>query len=276
LSLDHKRQLIEPNHPEISVVRQCELLDLARSSWYYKPVAVDPYELHLMNLIDAQYTKTPFYGIRRMTAWLRTQGEVVNHKRVQRLMRQMGIEAIYPRPRTTLGADNARRYPYLLKGLIIDAPNSVWSTDITYIRLAKGFVYLVAIIDWYSRYVLSWQLSNTMDIHFCLVALEQALQLGQPVIFNSDQGSQFTSHQFTSYLESRDIRISHDGKGRAFDNIFIERLWRSVKYEEVYLKDYSSVAVAIEGLSNYFEFYNHQRLHQALNYQVPAAVHFSS
>lgn len=267
---------MEPNHPDISVARQCELLDLARSSWYYKPIAVAPYQLHLMNLIDAQYTKTPFYGIRRMTAWLRRQGEVVNHKRVARLMRQMGIEAIYPRPRTTIAADNVRRYPYLLNGLTIDAPNLVWSTDITYIRLAKGFVYLVAIIDWYSRYVLSWQLSNTMDVHFCLVALEQALQLGQPVIFNSDQGSQFTSHQFTSYLESRDIRISQDGKGRAFDNIFIERLWRSVKYEEVYLKDYSTVAVAIEGLSNYFEFYNHQRLHQALDYQVPAAVHFSS
>jgi putative transposase len=257
------------------VARQCELLDLARSSWYYKSVAVDPYELHLMKLIDAQYTQTPFYGIRRMTAWLRTQGEAVNHKRVARLMRQMGIEAIYPRPRTTVAADNVRRYPYLLKGLTIDEPNLVWSTDITYIRLAKGFVYLVAIIDWYSRYVLSWQLSNTMDVHFCLVALEQALQIGQPQIFNSDQGSQFTSQAFTRYLESRDIRISQDGKGRAFDNIFIERLWRSVKYEEVYLKDYSTVAVAIEGLGNYFEFYNHQRLHQALDYQVPAAVHFS-
>lgn len=258
------------------MARQCELLDLARSSWYYKPIVVDPYQLHLMNLIDAQYTKTPFYGIRRMTAWLRRQGEVVNHKRVARLMRQMGIEAIYPRPRTTIAADNVRRYPYLLNGVTIDAPNLVWSTDITYIRLAKGFVYLVAIIDWYSRYVLAWQLSNTMDVHFCLVALKQALQIGQPLIFNSDQGSQFTSHQFTSYLESRDIRISQDGKGRAFDNIFIERLWRSVKYEEVYLKDYSTVAVAIEGLGNYFEFYNHQRLHQALDYQVPAAVHFSS
>lgn len=257
------------------MARQCELLDLARSSWYYKPVAVDPYELHLMKLIDAQYTQTPFYGIRRMTAWLRTQGEAVNHKRVARLMRQMGIAAIYPRPRTTVAADNGRRYPYLLKGLTIDEPNLVWSTDITYIRLAKGFVYLVAIIDWYSRYVLSWQLSNTMDVHFCLVALEQALQIGQPQIFNSDQGSQFTSQAFTSYLESRDIQISQDGKGRAFDNIFIERLWRSVKYEEVYLKDYSTVAVAIEGLGNYFEFYNHQRLHQALDYQVPAAVHFS-
>lgn len=166
MSLAHKRLLVEPSHPDISLSRQCELLDLARSSWYYKPIEVDPYELHLMNLIDQQYTATPFYGIRRMAAWLRTQGEVVNHKRVARLMRQMGIEAIYPRPRTTTTSDNARRYPYLLEGVVIDQPNVVWSTDITYIRLPGGFVYLVAIIDWFSRYVLSWQLSNTMDVHF--------------------------------------------------------------------------------------------------------------
>jgi putative transposase len=163
----------------------------------------------------------------------------------------------------------------LLKGLVIDAPNVVWSTDITYIRLPGGFVYLVAIIDWFSRYVLSWQLSNTMDVHFCLVALEQALQLGQPQIFNSDQGSQFTSEAFTSYLEDKEIAISQDGRGRVFDNIFVERLWRSVKYEEVYLKEYRTVSVAIQSLGQYFEFYNHQRLHQALNYQVPAVVHFS-
>jgi putative transposase len=274
LSLAHKRLLVEANHPHISLSRQCELLDLARSSWYYKPVAVDPYELHLMHLIDQQYTATPFYGIRRMAAWLRTQGEVVNHKRVARLMRQMGVEAIYPRPKTTTNSDNARRYPYLLEDLIIDAPNIVWSTDITYIRLPGGFVYLVAIIDWFSRYVLSWQLSNTMDVHFCLVALEQALQVGQPRIFNSDQGSQFTSEAFTSYLENKQIAISQDGRGRVFDNIFVERLWRSVKYEEVYLKDYRTVSVAIQSLGQYFEFYNHQRLHQALNYQVPAVVHF--
>jgi len=275
LSIVDKRLLVEPNHPDISLSRQCELLDLARSSWYYKPVAVDPYELYLMHLIDQQYTATPFYGIRRMTAWLRTQGEVVNHKRVARLMLQMGIEAIYARPRTTTPGDKVRRYPYLLKSLIIDAPNVIWSTDITYIHLAGGFVYLVALLDWFSRYALSWQLSNTMDVHFCLVALEQALRVGQPQIFNSDQGSQFTSETFTSYLESKNIRISQDGKGRAFDNIFVERLWRSVKYEEVYLKDYSTVAVAIQSLGKYFEFYNHQRLHQTLNYQVPAVVYFS-
>lgn len=270
-----KRQLVEPNHPQISLTRQCELLNLARSSWYYQSVAVDPYELHLMNLLDRQYTATPFYGIRRLTAWLRTQGELVNHKRVARLMRQMGIEAIYPRPRTTTAVNPARRYPYLLKGWVIDAPNLVWSTDITYIRLTGGFVYLVVIMDWFSRYVLSWQLSNTLDVHFCLVALQLALQVGHPQIFNSDQGSQFTSAVFTGYLESQQIQISQDGQGRAFDNIFVERLWRSVKYEEVYLKEYDNVAVAIQSLGAYFEFYNHQRLHQALNYQVPSAVYFS-
>lgn len=209
-----------------------------------------------------------------MTAWLHRQGERVNHKRVARLMRQMGIEAIYPRPKTTTMGDNARRYPDLLEGVVIDEPNVVWSTDITYIRLPGGFVYLVAIIDWFSRYVLSWQLSNTMDVHFCLVALEQALQLGQPQIFNSDQGNQFTSEAFTSYLENKQIAISQDGRGRVFDNIFVERLWRSVKYEEVYLKEYRTVSVALQSLGQYFDFYNHQRLHQALNYQVPAIVHF--
>jgi putative transposase len=209
-----------------------------------------------------------------MTVWLNRQGEQVNHKRVARLMRQMGIEAIYPRPRTSKPGDNVRRYPYLLKGLVIDAPNMVWSTDITYIRLAGGFVYLVAVIDWFSCYVLSWEVSNTMDVHFCLRALESALKQGQPQIFNSDQGSQFTSEVFTGYLEKKNIQISQDGKGRAFDNIFVERLWRSVKSEEVYIKDYPTLAVAIQRLGKYFEFYNHQRFHQALNYQVPFAGHF--
>lgn len=270
-----KRRLVEPEHPQLSISRQCELLELSRSSWYYEPVAVDPYELHLMERIDEQYTATPFYGVRRMTAWLRQQGELVNHKRVARIMRQMGIQAIYPKPRTTLAGDNARRYPYLLRGLCIDRPDLVWSTDITYIRLANGFVYLVAVMDWYSRYVLSWQLSNTMDVHFCLVALEEALQVSQPRIFNSDQGSQFTSLAFTGALEGRAIQISQDGKGRAFDNIFVERLWRTVKYEEVYLKDYDSVSSAIENLERYFRFYNQERLHQSLNYRPPASVYFS-
>lgn len=236
---------------------------------------VDCDELKLMKLIDTQYTQTPFYGIRRMTAWLRTQGEVVNHKRVARLMRQMGLETIYTRPKTSVSADNARRYPYLLNGITIDAPNQVWSSDITYIRMPHGFVYLVAILDWFSRYVLAWEVSNTMDVSFCLTALEAALSIGKPQIFNSDQGAQFTSNAFTSYLERENIAISQDGKGRVFDNIFVERLWRSVKYEEVYLKSYSSVEDAITNLRQYFEFYNQQRLHQSLSYQTPAAVHFS-
>jgi len=269
-----KRQLIEPEHREISLARQCELLGLARSSWYYQPAGEDPYNLHLMKLMDRQFTETPFYGIRRMTAWLRSQGEQVNHKRVARLMRKMGLETIYPKPRTSIPADNIRRYPYLLSGVSIQAPNQVWSTDITYLRMSHGFLYLVVVMDWFSRYVLAWQVSNTMDVHFCLSALEAALRWGQPQIFNSDQGSQFTSIAFTNRLEKQGIQISQDGRGRVFDNIFVERLWRSVKYEEVYLKDYSTVAIAIENLQAYFQFYNHQRLHQALNYQPPALVHF--
>jgi putative transposase len=269
-----KRQLIEPEHREISLARQCELLGLARSSWYYQPAGEDPYNLHLMKLIDQQFTETPFYGVRRMTAWLRAQGEQVNHKRVARLIRKMGLETIYPKPRTSVAADNIRRYPYLLSGVSIQAPNQVWSTDITYLRMPHGFLYLVAVMDWFSRYVLAWQVSNTMDVHFCLSALEAALRWGQPQIFNSDQGSQFTSIAFTNRLEQQGIQISQDGRGRVFDNILVERLWRSVKYEEVYLKDYSTVAMAIDNLQAYFQFYNYQRLHQALNYQPPARVHF--
>lgn len=209
-----------------------------------------------------------------MTAYLNTQGEGVNPKRVRRLMRTMGLEAIYPKPRLSLPGDNPRRYPYLLKGRTLSAPNQVWSTDITYIRLAQGFIYLVAVMDWFSRYVLAWEVSNTMDVHFCLEALEGSLRFGKPEIFNSDQGAQFTSHVFTQRLEEQGISISQDGKGRAYDNIFIERLWRSVKYEEVYLKSYASVADAISSLNAYFKFYNNQRLHQSLNYRSPASIHF--
>jgi putative transposase len=269
-----KRSLIEPVHPTISIVRQCQLLGVARSSWYYQATGEDPYNHHLMNLIDQQFTETPFYGVRRMTAWLRSQGELVNSKRVSRLMRKLGLATIYPKPNLSLATDNIRRYPYLLKGVNIQAPNQVWSTDITYIRMPQGYLYLVAVIDWFSRYVLSWQVSNTLDVHFCLDALEAALQQGQPQIFNSDQGAQFTSGAFTERLEQQGIAISQDGRGRAFDNIFVERLWRSVKYEEVYLKDYVTAASAIQSLSAYFQFYNHQRLHQALDYRPPAVVHF--
>jgi putative transposase len=227
-----------------------------------------------MKLIDQEYTEHPFYGIRKMTAWLRLQGEVVNHKRVARLMRQMGIEAIYPRPRTTIPADNVRKYPYLLKEVTPKAPNHVWSTDITYIQLQGGFIYLVAVMDWYSRYVLAWELSNTLEMQFCLDALETALKLGHPQIFNTDQGGQFTSPAFTGILEREGIQISQDGKGRAFDNIFTERLWRTVKYEEVYLKSYTSLSEAYQSLKTYFLFYNQQRLHQSLNYCTPQAIHF--
>lgn len=271
-----KRTLIEPQHAHISIARQCQLLGLARSSWYYQATGEDPYNQYLMNLIDQQFTETPFYGVRRMTAWLRSQGEGVNPKRVSRLMRKLGLATIYPKPKLSGSTDNVRRYPYLLKDISIQAPNQVWSTDITYIRMPQGFLYLVAVMDWFSRYVLSWQVSNTLDVHFCLDALEAALEHGQPQIFNSDQGSQFTSCAFTERLEQQGIAISQDGRGRAFDNIFVERLWRTLKYEEVYLKDYANAADAIERLGAYFQFYNHQRLHQALDYRPPATVHFAS
>jgi putative transposase len=227
-----------------------------------------------MRMIDRQYTDTPFYGVRRMTAWLAIQGEQVNVKRVRRLMRKMGIEVIYPKPNLSKSQDNVRKYPYLLKEEEIVAPNQVWSTDITYIQLPKGFVYLTAVIDWHSRYVLSWELSNTMDVTFCLRVLEKALAQNTPKIFNTDQGSQYTSLAFTGRLEEKGIAVSQDGKGRALDNIFVERLWRTVKYEEVYLKGYTSVQQALEELEKYFDFYNNVRLHQSLGYQTPAAVHY--
>ncbi len=255
-------------------LRQCELLGLARSSLYYRSDRDESYNQDLMRLMDEQYTRTPFYGIRRMTAWLRGQGHIiVNHKRVARLMAVMGIEAIYPKRRANLSAPGHRIYPYLLAGLAIERVNQVWMTDITYIRMKKGFIYLVAIMDWLSRYVLSWSLSNTLDVAFCLEALHRALRSGQPEIFNSDQGMQFTSQAFTGMLEAHGIRISMDGRGRGFDNIFIERLWRSVKYEEVYLKDYESVKEASAGLNAYFRFYNEQRPHQALGYLSPGALY---
>jgi len=230
-------------------------------------------ELELMRLIDRQYMETPFYGIRRMTAWLNREGYGVNHKRIARLMRIMGIEAIYPKPKLSVGNSEHKIYPYLLRGVEIVEPNQVWSTDITYIPMQRGFVYLVAVMDWYSRYVLSWEVSVTMDVHFCISALERALRKGRPEIFNTDQGSQFTSPQFTGILIDGGIRISMDGKGRAFDNIFIERLWRSVKYENVYIHDYRSVPECIDGLSDYFDLYNNRKPHQALGYKTPREVY---
>jgi putative transposase len=266
--------MIELNHPRLSVRRQCELMGLSRSSLYYQPACETAENLHLMRQMDEQYLKTPFYGSRRMTVWLNRQGYAVNRKRVQRLMRLMGLEAIYPRPRTSIVNPSHKIYPYLLRDLAIIHPHQVWSTDITYIPMPQGFMYLVAILDWYSRYVLSWRLSNTLDGSFCLEALEEALALGKPRIFNSDQGVQFTSLEFTGRLETAGIAISMDGRGRALDNVFVERLWRSVKYEDVYIKDYGSVVELETGLTEYFQLYNHHRPHQSLNYQTPAWVHF--
>jgi len=264
--------LIDPAHSQLSVRRQCQLLGLSRASLYYEPRGETAENLLLMRLLDEQYTRTPFYGIRRMRAWLQTKGYEVNHKRVRRLLRLMGLEAIYQKPRLSIPAPGQRVYPYLLRGVEIERPNQVWSTDITYIRLLHGFAYLVAVMDWFSRYVLSWEISVTLDSDFCLSALSRALDLGRPEIFNSDQGVQFTSAAFTGRLLARDIRISMDGRGRALDNIFVERLWRSVKYEEVYLHDYRAVPEAISGLDRYFRFYNRERLHQSLGYRTPEAV----
>jgi putative transposase len=270
LSVDQRRDLIDFNHETIPVYRQCGLLGLSRSSLYYRSRGgKDEYNHQLMRLIDRQYTETPFYGSRRMTAWLRNQGYAVNRKRVSRLMNLMGIEAVYPKKRLSLADVQAKKYPYLLKGLSIKGPDHVWATDITYIRMRQGFVYLVAIMDWFSRYVVAWAISITMEADFCIEALQRALEGRKPEIFNSDQGSQFTCTGFTGMLQAAGIRISMDGRGRAFDNIFVERLWRSVKYEEVYLKDYATVREATGSLGAYFRFYNDRRLHQALGYQTP-------
>ena len=251
------------------------MLGLARSSWYYKPQEVSELELELMRLIDEQYTLTPFYGIRRMTVCLNQQAHCVNRKRVQRLMRLMGLEAIYPKPKLSKRDDQHRVFPYLLRGLEIERPNQVWASDITYIRLRRGFVYLVAIMDWFSRYVLSWSVSVTMDVHFCLEALDNALAKASPEIFNTDQGAQFTSREFTGKLREAGVRMSMDGRGRVFDNIFIERLWRSVKYEEVYIKEYDDVLACIAGLRAWFLLYNDRRPHQALGYKTPRQVYLA-
>ena len=264
---------MEREHPEISVRRQCELLGVNRSGLYYQPVGESEENLGLMRLIDQEYTRHPFYGSRRMTGWLCGQGHEVNRKRVRRLMEVMGIEAIYPKPRLSQPGEGHKIYPYLLRDVEVTRVNQVWSTDITYIRMAGGFVYLVAVMDWFSRYVLSWAVSLTMELDFCVEALQQALRRGRPEIFNSDQGSQFTSETFTGELAQRGITISMDGRGRCFDNIFIERLWRSLKYEEVYLREYASVPEARTGIGNWFKFYNQERRHQRLGDRTPAELY---
>jgi putative transposase len=248
------------------------LLDIGRSGLYYQPKGISEENLALMKLIDRQYLATPFYGARKIVAWLKSQGHRVNRKRVRRLMQLMRLKAIYRRPRTSKPASGNKIYPYLLSGMKIRQPNQVWAADITYIPMARGFLYLVAIIDWYSRYVLSWRLSNTLDAGFCVDALQEALKKGKPEIFNTDQGAQFTSEAFTGILRQHGVRISMDGKGSYNDNLFIERLWRSVKYEEVYLKAYQDGKDVKAGIGNYFRFYNTERPHQALGYRTPAEV----
>lgn len=273
VALTERRSWIERSGNNLSIRRQCELARLVRSGLYYQAVEESSENLRLMRMLDEQYTATPFYGVARMTQWLRNQKYHVNPKRVRRLMRQMGLEAIYPKPRLSAPALGHRVYPYRLRGVTITKSDQVWSTDITYIRLRQGFVYLVAIIDWYSRYVLAWEVSVTLDSNFCISALEWALERGQPEIFNSDQGSQFTSADFTNRLQRRGILISMDGRGRALDNVFVERLWRTVKYEEVYLKDYRNTPEAVDSLGRFFEFYNRERIHQALGYKTPETVY---
>jgi putative transposase len=264
---------VEPGNPEISLRRQCALLGVNRSSLYYQAVGESEENLRLMRLIDEEYTRRPFYGSRRLTLWLRAQGYAVNRKRVARLMEVMGIEALYPKPRLSRPGEGHTIYPYLLEGVEVMRVNQVWSTDITYIRMAEGFLYLVAVMDWFSRFVLSWALSPTMEVGFCLEALQRALGRGRPEIFNSDQGSQFTADQFAGELEAHGIAVSMDGRGRCLDNIFIERLWRSLKYEEVYLKDYQWVPEARAGIGSWFRFYNYERPHQGLGYRTPAGLY---
>ena len=257
----------------MSVVRQCALLGLPRSTLYYEPRPESAENLKLMRLIDEQFLRRPFYGSRRLTVVLKREGHVLNRKRVQRLMRLMNLEAIHPKPRTTVPGAGHTIYPYLLRNLEITRPNQVWGADITYVPMRYGFLYLVAILDWYSRYVVAWKLSNSLDETFCVEALEEALGEARPEIFNTDQGVQFTGRAFTGRLQSAGVAISMDGKGRALDNVFVERLWRALKYEEIYLKDYAEVADCRIGLANYFPFYNHERPHMHLDYRTPWEVY---
>jgi putative transposase len=273
VSVERRRRLIDRDHPSLSIRRQCELLDLARSTLYYQPATESDENLRLMRLLDEQYLQMPFYGSRRMTAWLQVEGHDVNRKRVQRLMQIMGLDGLTPRRSTSRPAKGHRVFPYLLRGVEIAHADHVWSTDITYIPLRGGFMYLTAVMDWYSRYVLPWRLSNRLDGEFCLEALDEALQGGQPEIFNTDQGTQFTSDAFVGRLLDRAVAVSMDGRGRALDNVFIERLWRSLKYEDIYLKDYATVDELYEGLTRYFDLYNHERLHQSLDYPTPYRVY---
>lgn len=271
-----KRELVDWEHPSISIARQCQLLGVSRSGLYYHPVPVSQENLDLMRLLDEEYTRHPFLGVIKMTNWLRGQGYPrVGEDRVRRLLRAMGLMAIYPGRNLSRPAPGHKIYPYLLRGISIERVNQVWSADITYIRLLNGFVYLVAIVDWFSRYILGFGISITLEADFCIETLQRALTRATPEIFNSDQGSQFTSPRHTDVLRDAGIQISMDGRGRALDNIFIERVWRSLKYEEVYLHDYATVQEAKAGIKSYFDYYNNERQHQSLDYRTPAEVYFN-
>ncbi len=274
MSIEEKKRLIEPDHEKLSIRKQCGLLKLSRSNLYYEPVKVSEETLQIMNHIDEIFTEIPFYGSRKIMEALRRKGWNIGRERVSSLMRKMGLVAIYPKINLSKPHPKHKIYPYLLTDIDIVRPNQVWSADITYIRLRQGFLYLVAIIDWFSRYVLSWRLSNSLEVYFCIEALEEALKKGSPDIFNTDQGSQFTSNDWTEILSGNGIKISMDSRGRVFDNIFAERLWRSVKYEEVYIKGYQVTDDARNGLGNYFPFYNNRRYHQSLGYKTPYEVHY--
>jgi putative transposase len=277
LSNAEKIMLIEKEHTQLSISDQCQYLSLPRASYYYRPCGENELNIELMHRLDELYTTYPFFGYRKMTNWLKNkEGYTVNYKRIARLMEVMGLTAIYPKKHLSEPHPGHIIYPYLLRNVAIGHPYQVWSADITYIRLVGGFVYLVAVIDWFSRYILAWELSNSLDTYFCLKALKKALEQGNPFIFNTDQGCQFTSLDFTRELLNHQIRISMDGKGRALDNIFVERLWRSVKYENVYIKGYATISEAYQGLSDYFDFYNNDRPHQSLDYRTPAQVHFET
>jgi len=269
--------MVESSNDQIPIIRQCALLGLNRSNYYYEPILIDPTEtIIIMNRIDAIYTDQPYYGCLKITEQLHRDGLKVNHKRVAGLMQKMGIQAIFPKKNTSQPNTQHLKYPYLLKGLLVNKPNHVWGTDITYVKANGIWFYLVAVIDWYSRYVVNWKLSKNMSADFCLENLNEALKIATPIIHNSDQGSQFTSLEYTEILKQKNVQISMDGRGRCFDNIFTERLWRTVKYEEVYLKDYDSFEEAKNSLSRYFQTYNYRRLHQSLNYQTPAEVYLKN
>jgi putative transposase len=272
MSADARRELIDPDSPEFSIARQCVLLDLPRSTYYYEPAHETPENLALMRLIDQEYTNHPEKGSRRMAVRLKELGHDVNRKRVQRLMRLMGLEAIYPKPNLSVPDQSHKVYPYLLRNVTIARVDQVWSTDITYVPLVSGFMYLAAVIDWYSRYVLAWRLSNTLDGGFCVELLDEALSHGRPEIFNTDQGVQFTAAAFTGRLEKAGVQVSMDGKGRCLDNVFVERLWRTVKYEDVYLRNYELVPELNAGLGRFFPYYNESRPHQSLKYRAPGVV----